>query len=39
MRADFSSRQFQAGFTWTFGGGRPKDQGFDFQTGAGAPPQ
>jgi outer membrane beta-barrel protein len=35
---DIDSRQFQAGFTWTFGGGRPKDQGFDFQNG-GAPPQ
>jgi outer membrane receptor protein involved in Fe transport len=39
LRTDFDSRQFQAGFTWTFGGGRPKDQGFDFQTGAGAPQQ
>lgn len=37
-RAEFDSRQFQAGFTWTFGGGRPKDQGFDFQAG-GTPPQ
>ena len=38
LRQDFNSRLFLAGFTWTFGGGRQRDQGFDFQTGAGGPP-
>jgi outer membrane receptor protein involved in Fe transport len=33
--SEIDSRQFQAGFTWTFGGGRPKDQGFEFQNGGG----
>jgi outer membrane receptor protein involved in Fe transport len=36
---DIDSRQFQAGFTWSFGGGRPKDQGFDFGNGGGGAPQ
>lgn len=31
-------RSFMAGFTWTFGGGRQRDLGFDFQSG-GPPPQ
>jgi len=37
-RIDFDSRQIQAGFTWTFGGGRAKEPGFEFQNGGGAPP-
>jgi len=36
---NFDSRQFQAGFIWTFGGGRARDPGFDFGNGGGAPPQ
>jgi outer membrane receptor protein involved in Fe transport len=38
LRQDFNSRLFLAGFTWNFGGGRPRDQGFDFQNSAGGPP-
>jgi len=38
LRQDFDSRLFQAGFTWTFGGGRPRDPGFDFQNGSAGPP-
>ncbi len=38
LRQDFNSRLFQAGVTWTFGGGRPRDQGFDFQTPSVGPP-
>jgi outer membrane receptor protein involved in Fe transport len=38
LRQDFNSRLFLAGFTWTFGGGRQRDPGFDFQNGAGGPP-
>jgi len=30
-----NSRQIQAGFTWTFGGGKPRDPGFDFGAGGG----
>jgi outer membrane receptor protein involved in Fe transport len=37
-QGEFDSRQVQAGFTWTFGGGRAKDPGFEFQNGGGAPP-
>lgn len=38
-RGTFDSRQVQAGFIWTFGGGRQRDPGFDFGGGGGAPPQ
>jgi outer membrane receptor protein involved in Fe transport len=38
LKSDFDSRQFQAGFTWTLGGGRRPDPGFDFNAGAGGPP-
>ena len=38
LRQDFDSRLFLAGFSWTFGGGRQRDPGFDFQTGSGGPP-
>jgi outer membrane receptor protein involved in Fe transport len=38
LRQDINARLFMAGFTWTFGGGRPRDQGFDFQTTSGGPP-
>ncbi|MGH6966742.1 MAG: outer membrane beta-barrel family protein, partial [Phenylobacterium sp.] len=38
LRQDFNSRVFQLGFTWNFGGGRTRDQGFDFQSGGGGPP-
>jgi len=38
LRQDFNSRLFLAGFTWNFGGGRQRDQGFDFQNSAGGPP-
>lgn len=38
LRQDFDSRVFQLGFTWTFGGSRQRDQGFDFQNGTGGPP-
>ena len=38
LNSDFDSRQFQAGFTYTFGGGRARDPGFEFQQGGAAPP-
>jgi outer membrane receptor protein involved in Fe transport len=31
LNQSFDSRLFQAGFVWTFGGGRSRDPGFDFQ--------
>jgi len=34
----FDTRQVRIGFTWAFGGGRPKDPGFEFQTGSGPTP-
>ncbi|HEY2357923.1 MAG TPA: TonB-dependent receptor, partial [Phenylobacterium sp.] len=30
---DFDTRQVRIGLTWSFGGGRQKDQGFEFQNG------
>ncbi|HZZ31643.1 MAG TPA: TonB-dependent receptor [Phenylobacterium sp.] len=36
-KADFDTRQFRVGFSWLFGGGRPKEPAFEFQTGAGGP--
>lgn len=38
LKSDFDSRQFQAGFTWTYGGGRRPDPGFEFNNGGGGPP-
>ena len=38
LNSDFDSRQVQAGFTWTYGGGRRPDPGFDFNNNAGGPP-
>jgi outer membrane receptor protein involved in Fe transport len=36
---DFDSRQVMIGFTWTFGGGKVKDPGFDYGGGAAPTPQ
>ena len=36
-RTDFDTRQVRVGLTWTFGGGRQRDPGFEFQNGAGPP--
>jgi len=36
-KTDFDSRAVRVGLTWTFGGGRQRDPGFEFQNGA-APP-
>jgi outer membrane receptor protein involved in Fe transport len=33
------SRYVAVGLSWTFGGGRSRDNGFDFNSGGGAPPQ
>ena len=38
LRQDFDSRLFLAGFTWTSGGARQRDPGFDFQNTTGGPP-
>jgi outer membrane receptor protein involved in Fe transport len=38
IKRDVDTTQLLVGVVWTFGGGRPRDQGFDFQQG-GAPPQ
>jgi outer membrane receptor protein involved in Fe transport len=37
VKTDFDTRQARIGLTWSFGGGRPKDPGFEFQTGGGPP--
>lgn len=37
LRTDFDTRQVRVGLTWTFGGGRQRDPGFEFQNGAAAP--
>ncbi|WP_296453544.1 outer membrane beta-barrel family protein [Phenylobacterium sp.] len=37
IRYETDTTQVFVGVVWTFGGGRPRDQGFDFQQG-GAPP-
>jgi outer membrane receptor protein involved in Fe transport len=37
-KINFDSHQLRVGFTWAFGGGRPRDPGFEFQTGAGPQP-
>ena len=34
----FDTRQVRLGLTWTFGGGRQRDPGFEFQNGGGGPP-
>jgi outer membrane receptor protein involved in Fe transport len=39
FRREPDSRSLMVGFTWTLGGGKAKDPGFDFQNGAGAPSQ
>jgi hypothetical protein len=36
-KTDFDVRQARIGLTWTFGGGRQRDPGFEFQTGGGPP--
>jgi hypothetical protein len=33
----FDTRQVRLALTWTFGGGRPRDPGFEFQNGSGPP--
>ena len=38
LKSEVDTRQVQAGFIWTFGGGRPRGPEFDFGAGA-APPQ
>ncbi|HEY0437091.1 MAG TPA: outer membrane beta-barrel protein, partial [Phenylobacterium sp.] len=38
FRARFDARQVRVGLTWTFGGGRQRDPGFEFQNGAAAAP-
>jgi outer membrane receptor protein involved in Fe transport len=42
LTSDIDSRQLYVGFTWTFGGGRARDPGFEFggpgAAGAGGPP-
>jgi outer membrane receptor protein involved in Fe transport len=40
LRRDFDTRAVFAGFTWTFGGGggKARDPGFEFQTGAAPAP-
>ncbi|HEY3950751.1 TonB-dependent receptor domain-containing protein [Phenylobacterium sp.] len=35
IKTELSSRQAQIGLTWAFGGGKPKDPGFEFQNGGG----
>jgi len=36
-RTDFDTRAVRVGLTWTFGGGKQRDPGFEFQNAA-APP-
>jgi hypothetical protein len=36
-KADFDTRQFRVGFSWSFGGGHPKEPTFEFQNGGGGP--
>ncbi len=37
-KADHDTRAVRVGFTWAFGGGRPRDPGFDSLNGGGAGP-
>ncbi|THD52091.1 TonB-dependent receptor [Phenylobacterium sp.] len=37
-KADFDTRQFRVGLSWSFGGGRPKEPAFEFQNGGGPTP-
>ncbi|HEX3366153.1 TonB-dependent receptor domain-containing protein [Phenylobacterium sp.] len=37
-KADFDTRQFRVGFSWSFGGGKPKEPAFEFQNGGGPTP-
>jgi outer membrane receptor protein involved in Fe transport len=37
-KADFDTRQLRVGFSWSFGGGRPKEPAFDFTSGGGPTP-
>jgi outer membrane receptor protein involved in Fe transport len=39
FRRQPDSRSLMVGFTWTLGGGKAKDPGFDFSNGASASPQ
>ncbi|MBS0360076.1 MAG: TonB-dependent receptor, partial [Proteobacteria bacterium] len=34
-KTDFDTRAIRVGLTWAFGGGKPKDPGFEFQSGGG----
>lgn len=36
-KTDFDTRSVRVGLTWSFGGGKPRDPGFEFQNGAGPP--
>ena len=36
-KTNFNTRSVRVGLTWTFGGGRQHDPGFEFQNGAGPP--
>jgi outer membrane receptor protein involved in Fe transport len=38
-RREPDSRAFMIGFSWTLGGGKARDPGFDFSNGSGPPPQ
>jgi outer membrane receptor protein involved in Fe transport len=37
VRREVNTELVLVGFSWTFGGGRPRDPGFDFQQGGGPP--
>ena len=39
IRLGVNTEQVLVGISWTFGGGRPRDAGFEFQNGGGPPPQ
>ena len=38
VKTDFDTRQLRVALTWTFGGGRQRDPGFDFQNAGGPQP-
>jgi outer membrane receptor protein involved in Fe transport len=37
LKRDWDTRSMWVGVVWTFGGGKPRDPGFDFGQGGGAP--
>jgi outer membrane receptor protein involved in Fe transport len=39
VRGRYDTRQVMIGFTWTFGGGKPRDPGFDYGSGITPPSQ